>query len=95
MEDEVSRILHERFALRIVEIHEEKSLRMGADGLLQAIVGTLACCGDCQPSKSWLGLHSPEQRIRESGLWAVQNLKSHSLSGLQMDHLSTAISASL
>lgn len=37
-------------------------------------ISTIATCSDCSPSKNWLGLHHPNQKIRNSGLWNVQGL---------------------
>jgi hypothetical protein len=39
-----------------------------------AIISTVSLCEECIPSKSWLGLSSPVEKIRESGLWLVNEL---------------------
>lgn len=38
------------------------------------LLSTVSLCTNCGPSTSWLGRHSPKQRIRESGLWNVNEL---------------------
>jgi len=38
------------------------------------IISTVSLCDECNPSNSWLGLSSPKQKIRESGLWLVNEL---------------------
>jgi len=38
------------------------------------IISTVSLCDECNPSSSWLGLSSPKQKIRESGLWLVNEL---------------------
>jgi|LSQX01.2.fsa_nt_gb hypothetical protein len=38
------------------------------------IISTVAQCTECGPSSDWLGLHAPNPKIRESGLWLVQGL---------------------
>ncbi len=38
------------------------------------IVSTVSLCQECRPSKNWLGQYSPKEKIRESGLWLVNEL---------------------
>jgi len=38
------------------------------------IISTVSLCDECHPSENWLGLHSPKNKIRESGLWLVNEL---------------------
>jgi len=40
----------------------------------QKIISTLSWCEECRPSSHWLGLYSPKKKIRESGLWLVNEL---------------------
>lgn len=47
---------------------------MGAGGLESSLIGTVARCKLCKPSSDWLGIHSPKEQIRKSGLWQVQHL---------------------
>jgi len=44
------------------------------------IISTVAQCSECRPSNNWLGLHSPQEKIRESGLWLVNELYQEPLS---------------
>ena len=39
-----------------------------------ALISTVSQCRGCRPSSNWLGLLSPKQKIRESGLWQVNGL---------------------
>ena len=38
------------------------------------LVATVSNCPTCGPSASWLGRHSPSEKIRRSGLWQVNEL---------------------
>lgn len=38
------------------------------------IISTVSLCDECGPTIDWLGLHSPKEKIRESGLWLVNEL---------------------
>ena len=38
------------------------------------IISTVSLCDECTPSPNWLGLFSPVEKIRRSGLWLVNEL---------------------
>lgn len=38
------------------------------------LISTLSKCEQCRPSSTWLGLSSPKEKIRASGLWLVNEL---------------------
>lgn len=44
------------------------------------IISTVSLCEECRPSDKWLGLYSPKAKIRESGLWLVNELFKQPLS---------------
>jgi hypothetical protein len=79
IEEEITRIIREDFSFRFVLLADQK-LRMGSSGLESRLIGTLARCGECRPSRNWLGRRSPKPPIRQSGLWLVQHLQAHELS---------------
>lgn len=54
------------------------------------IITTVAQCECCVPSAGWLGRHSPEAKIRESGLWQLQHLGGDILDENNFDALKTA-----
>lgn len=66
-EAEVSRLLQEKFSFRFVMMGNERE-RKGSAGIESKIIGTLFRCPCCCSSDSWLGRHSPIDKIRESGL---------------------------
>lgn len=49
--------------------------RIRRDGIKKAIIGTIASCPICGPSKEWLGNHHPDLQIVQSGLWNIQGMK--------------------
>jgi len=64
----VSDLLRQRFAFRCVWIPN-----MNERNELEALlVATLAACGLCQPSSSWLGQYGYSEKVRASGLWNSQ-----------------------
>ncbi len=47
------------------------------------IISTVSLCPSCRPSPYWLGLFSPKEKIRESGLWIVNELYKQPLTQLE------------
>jgi hypothetical protein len=56
------------------------------------IISTVSRCNDCRPSENWLGLHSPKDKIRESGLWIVNELYKQPLSAEEFEKLKRIVS---
>lgn len=44
------------------------------------LISTISLCNECRPSQNWLGLQSPKDKIRQSGLWLVNELYKQPLS---------------
>ncbi len=94
IENEITKILRERFSFRFIEINDE-AVRLGKGGLESALIGMVARCRGCRPSENWLGRFSPVEKIRDSGMWLVQHLKSKWIQEeeikLIMEHVKGAI----
>lgn len=56
------------------------------------LISTISLCDECRPSINWLGLYSPISKIRESGLWQVNELYKHALVEEEYGLLETCIS---
>ncbi len=92
IESQVTELLRRDFSFRYVVV-DQQAERMGTGGLEAALIGTLSHCGQCRPSRSWLGLNSPKPQIVGSGLWLVQHLDAPELNQTQAAALEAAISA--
>lgn len=55
------------------------------------IISTVSLCPSCLPSPNWLGLFSPKEKIRESGLWIVNELYKHPLTQSEFENLKRMI----
>jgi hypothetical protein len=55
------------------------------------LIGTVSGCKDCHPSNKWLGQFSPEDKIKNYGLWQVMELNSPPLSKEEFASISTAL----
>lgn len=51
------------------------------------IISTVSWCDECRPSENWIGLHLPKDKISESGLWLVNELKKQPLSENEFNYL--------
>lgn len=70
IEKRISKYIQSMFTFAVLEIN-------GKDDRLyfeSRLISTVSLCEDCLPSPNWLGLQSPKEKIRESGLWQVNEL---------------------
>ena len=70
IEKRVTKYIQENFDFVVFEIKDkEKRLEFESK-----IISTISLCEGCKASEGWLGLHSPKEKIRKSGLWLVNEL---------------------
>lgn len=70
IEQEVSDYIENNLSFAVMPV-ENKRKRLDTESTM---ISTIATCSDCRPSKNWLGLHHPNRKIRDAGLWNVQGL---------------------
>jgi hypothetical protein len=70
VERRVSDYMRERFSFAVLSV-PDKDDRLRLES---RIISTVSLCEECLPSPSWLGLSSPKEKIRASGLWIVNEL---------------------
>lgn len=76
IEGRVSQFIQENFSFVVLPVDgQQERLELESK-----IISTLFCCADCQPSENWIGQCSPKKKIRESGLWLVNNCSKQPLS---------------
>jgi len=76
VEKEVTKYLHDNFTFVVFQV-DDKNKRLELES---KIISTVSSCGECKASNEWLGNHSPKEKIRESGLWLVNELYKEPLS---------------
>ncbi len=70
VEGRVSKYIQNNFSFSVIRINKkEDRLRLES-----GIISSVSLCSACKPSKNWLGNFSPKEKIRESGLWIVNEL---------------------
>ena len=83
IEKKVSEYIQNNFSFAVFEVLEkEQRLRIES-----RIISTVSNCTNCKPSENWLGLSSPKQKIKDSGLWLVNELWKQSLSENELTEL--------
>lgn len=87
VESKVTKCIQENFSFVVFEV-KEKERRLGLES---KIISTVSLCDECLPSNNWLGLSSPKQKIRDSGLWLVNELYKEPLSDSDMGWLNKLI----
>jgi hypothetical protein len=76
VESKVTEYLQGYFSFAVFEVTSKpERLRLES-----RIISTVSWCDACRPSGGWLGSYSPKNKIRESGLWLVNELYKEPLS---------------
>lgn len=87
IEKQISQYIQSNFSFCLFEIPSKKE-RLYFEA---RIIGTVSMCSQCVPSPTWLGLYSPIEKIKKSGLWQVMELYKESLSAEELDYLSSTL----
>jgi len=85
VEKMVTEYMQKYFQLSVIEV-KEKEDRVDLES---KIISTISRCEECKPSVNWLGLHSPREKIRESGLWLTNELYKMQLAESDIKKLKT------
>jgi len=70
IEKTVTKFIQNNFSFVVFQI-DDKEKRLYFES---RIISTVSLCEECKPSENWLGNFSPKEKIRESGLWLVNEL---------------------
>lgn len=70
VEERVTKYLIDNISFVVFQIDDKKKNLE----LESRIISTVSLCDKCKPSQNWLGLFSPVEKIRRSGLWLVNEL---------------------
>ncbi|MFZ3058975.1 MAG: hypothetical protein WA102_04470 [Candidatus Methanoperedens sp.] len=87
IENKVTKELQDNFSFVAFQVdNKEKRLELESK-----IISTVSLCNECKPSNNWLGLFSPKEKIRKSGLWLVNELNNEPLSDEDMNELQRSL----
>lgn len=82
-EKRVTAYIQNNFSFVVFQV-DDKNKRLEIES---RIISTVSLCDECKPSRNWLGLCSPKEKIRKSGLWLVNELWKTPLSDKDMIEL--------
>ena len=74
IEKEITSYMKTNFSFCVFRV-DDKNKRLNLE---KKLISTISLCNECAPSIKWLGLNSPIEKIRASGLWNVQDLYNES-----------------
>ena len=83
VEKKITKYIQDNFSFVVFQI-DDKEKRLEIES---RIISTVSLCDECKPSENWLGLFSPKEKIRKSGLWLVNELWKTPLSDKDMIEL--------
>jgi len=87
-EKRVSQYIQKNFSFVVSEVEDqEKRIELESK-----IISTISLCDECGPSSDWLGLFTPKEKIRKSGLWLVNGLFKEPLSDEDMRLIENLVS---
>lgn len=87
VEQQVTKYIQDYFRFIVFQV-DEKEKRMVLESKL---ISTVSICNECQPSNRWLGNYSPKEKIRQSGLWNVNELYKETLTATEYHELEKVI----
>ena len=87
VEAEVTKYLQGNLSFVVFRV-DSKGDRLSLESKL---ISTVSLCEDCGPSGTWLGLSSPKEKIRQSGLWLVNELHKEPLTQTDLERLGTLV----
>jgi len=83
VEKAVTQYIQDNFSFIAIPVdNKEKRLQFESK-----IISTVSLCDNCKPSKNWLGHFSPKNKIKESGLWLVNELYKQKISNEELKEL--------
>ena len=87
IEKKVTKYMKGNFSFVVFQVNnKEKRLELESK-----IISTISLCKECKPSNHWLGLYSPKEKIRENGLWLVNELNKEPLNNKDLKELKLSV----
>ncbi|MEZ0209033.1 MAG: hypothetical protein ACAH17_02560 [Candidatus Paceibacterota bacterium] len=83
IEQEITAYMQKNFFFSVIQVGD-KDERLSLES---KIISTVSHCAECKPSKKWLGLFSPKEKIKESGLWLVNELYKEPLTSADLQNI--------
>lgn len=83
IESQITEYMQNHYSFCMIKV-DTKTDRLELEAKL---ISTVSLCKDCNSSETWLGRSSPKDKIKDSGLWQVNELYKTPLSEGDLDRL--------
>jgi len=87
VERKISEFIQDNFSFVLIPM-DDKNKRLNIES---KIISTVSRCNNCSASSEWLGLFSPKDKIKKSGLWLVNELYKETLSDEEIEEIKKTI----
>ena len=87
IEKQVSDYIKDNFSFVVFEVRDAEERLV----LESRMISSVSLCEDCGANGDWFGLSSPKKKIRDSGLWLVNELYKTPLSDEDFDRVENLI----
>ena len=86
LEKRISQYIQDNLSFCVFEVNTKEE-RLFWESKITSTLSNAAKFGEIKPSENWLGNHSTKDKIRESGLWQVNELYKESLTEAELKKL--------
>ena len=86
LEKRISQYIQTNLSFCVFEVNTKEE-RLFWESKITSTLSNAAKFGEIKPSENWLGNHSTKDKIRESGLWQVNELYKESLTEAELEKL--------
>ena len=90
LEKRISQYIQDNLSFCVFEVNTKED-RLFWESKITSTLSNAAKFGEIKPSENWLGNHSTKDKIRESGLWQVNELYKESLTEAELKKLVTLV----
>ena len=90
LEKRISEYIQQNLSFVVFEV-KTKNDRLFWESRIISTLSNAAKAGEIKPSENWLGSYSPNEKIRESGLWLVNELYKQSLNDEEFEKLKNLV----
>ena len=80
----------EEFSGKVIGVTDGDTIKVLVD---KDIASTVSLCSECKASSNWLGLSSPILKVRQSGLWQVNELYKTPLNEADLDAIERCLTS--
>jgi len=87
IEQQVTSLIQKNFSFVVFQVNSKERRLF----LESRIISTVSLCQDCKPSANWFGNYSTKSKIRESGLWQVNELYKQPFDEIEFETFEQAI----